>query len=118
MSSVCAAIDLGVDALPDFGRRLLALSFSSWASQRVRVVDFGLRFGDFQIDPVGERVIVHDHFDDREDGGQVAAPEDGDDGRREDAGRDVDPVSERDFEGACEVVHIEWAAARPLSLLA
>ena len=30
------------------------------------IVDFDLRFGDFQIDPVGKRVIVHDHFDDRE----------------------------------------------------
>ena len=52
------------------------------------------------------------------DSGEVAAPEDGDDGRREDAGRDVDSVSERDFYGASEIVHIEWAAAWPLSLLA
>jgi len=63
-------------------------------------------------------VIVHDHFDDREDSGEIAAPEDRDDGRREDADRDVDPVSECDFYGTIEVVHIKWAAIWPLSLLA
>jgi len=63
-------------------------------------------------------VIVHDHFDDRKHGGEVAAPEDGDDGRREDAGRDVDSVREREFQCASEIVHIRSAAARPLSLLA
>ena len=63
-------------------------------------------------------MIVHDHFDDREDGREVAAPEDGDDGRREDAGHDVDAMSESDFEGASEVVHMSGAAMWPLSLLA
>jgi hypothetical protein len=45
-------------------------------------------------------MIVHDHFDDREDGGEVAAPENGDHRRREDADCDVDSVAERYFECA------------------
>ena len=71
----------------------------------LRIIDLGLRFGNFLIDPVGQRVIVHDHLDDREDGREISAPEDGDDCGRKDAGHHVDSVGESDFQCALEIVH-------------
>ena len=50
-------------------------------------------------------MIVHDHFDDREHGREIAAPQDGDDGDVKTQADDVEAVGEGDFEGAIEVVH-------------
>jgi hypothetical protein len=51
-------------------------------------------------------MVIHDYFDDGKYRGEVAAPEDGNDRRRENTDSDVDAMSKRDFESAGEVVHI------------
>ena len=91
-------------------------AFRAAPASDCRFGDFAVAFGDFLIDPLRQRLIVHDHVDDRKHGGQVAAPQHGDHQRREQAAGHVDAMGKGDFQSAAEVLHA--CAERSLSLLA
>ena len=82
-----------------------ALSSSSWASHwRASATSRSLSLI-FSVDPLRQRLIVHDHVDDREHGGEIAAPQHGDGQRREHAARSRCALGEGDFQNATEGTH-------------
>ncbi len=73
--------DLGRELTLDRSR-VVVFELVELRQPAVRFGHFALAFGDFVVDPFGQRLVVHDDVDDREHGRQVAAPNQGDDHRR------------------------------------
>ncbi len=77
-------VEFGLSPL-DFGMNLPANFVGFARFERFEMVDPGGRFGhflvalgDFLVDPLRQRLVVHDHVDDRKHRRQIAAPQEGD----------------------------------------